>query len=182
MTFRTFLSKLNWRQMLVHFVAMWFFIHAFQFLSYLTNIRLYEAVQTSSKNNGRFSTANFSAAELVSYLYYTTTSWFFALLLALIISLLMSKWKKWFWLNSLISFLIAYLLERFDYSGWYYLKHIFFLPGSVFKHTSYYPTFYLLTNGAVLLSLGVVTFFNNRITRFVDENREKKKKSTNNLQ
>ncbi|MCU0333886.1 MAG: hypothetical protein MUF62_02420, partial [Chitinophagaceae bacterium] len=72
--------------------------------------------------------------------------------------------RKWFWLNSVLVFVISYLLKRFDLDGWHYLRQIFLAPGQyVDKHSlSHY-----LVNGLPMLTLGLLLFFSKFTNRFV---------------
>jgi hypothetical protein len=92
------------------------------------------------------------------------TSGYVGLLVAFIISLSISVKSKWFWLNSLIVFLLSYVLTRFDLNGWHYLKFLFLAPGQYFDS---YSTWNSLANGLPMLTIGVLLFFLKLTNRFI---------------
>ena len=89
------------------------------------------------------------------------------LIISFVISLTISFKQKWFWLNSLIVFIRAFTLGRLDYLGWQNLKVIFLKPGHLFDN----EIFFILTNGFVLLSIGVFVFSFKPFNNFIDNNR-----------
>ena len=172
MTLPTFIQKLNWRQMLMHFVATWFFIYSFRQLAFLTNVKKYQAVQIliysgESKFSEFLKHTNFTFAQVITYFFYANDAWLIGLLVAFVISLIIAKRWKWFWVNSLIVLLVVFTLKRLDFLGWSYLKEIFLEPGHLFHNTA----LYLLVNGLVLLALGIFVFFYGPFNNFIDNNR-----------
>lgn len=166
MTLRTFISRLNWRQVLVHFVAFWFFIYAFQTLSYLYDTKLIDTVRQS---NGQdtikiLGDSGTTAADVTYFLLWTNASGFIGLLVAFIISLIISFKRHWFWMNSLIAFILTYLLYRFDFLGWTYLKPVFLYLGQKFNNS----TVEFLVNGIILLTIGLLVFFLQRPNQIIE--------------
>ena len=49
MTLHNFISRLNWRQILLHLIAFWFFIYAFETFAYLTDTKLIELFRHSDQ-------------------------------------------------------------------------------------------------------------------------------------
>jgi hypothetical protein len=169
MTHQNFLSRLNWRQILTHFLAFWFFIHAFETLSYLYNIRLLDTVRHSNSQDfeQKFIDNNVSAADLTYFVFWTNTSGFIGLIVAFVISLAISIKRHWFWLNSLVVLIVTYALYRFDLLGWSYLKKFFWRFGQTFSDIK----IELIVNGALLLIIGLLIFFLKRPNTFI-ENRK----------
>ncbi len=168
-----FIQRLKWRQILIHFVAAWFFLYAFQTLAFLYNVRMYDALSKIANANGKSSSfdlkgENFTIGEAITYFYYATATWFVGLIVAMVISLRIAKKRKWFWVNSLVVFLIIIFLKQQELLGWSFLKKIFLSPGEIFKGSAYYTTLYLLTNGLLLLAAGIFIFFNKKINEFID--------------
>ncbi|RXK62076.1 hypothetical protein ESA94_03430 [Lacibacter luteus] len=169
MTLQNFIAKINWRQILIHFVAFWFFIHAFQTLSFLYNTNLVDIVRHSNgqdtvnvlTNNGT------TASDLVYFQLWTSVSGFIGLLVAFIVSLVISIKRHWFWVNSLIAFIATYFLYRYDILGWTYLKKIFWFVGQKFNNT----TIEFLFNGIVLLTIGLLIFLLKRPNQFIENNK-----------
>jgi hypothetical protein len=169
MTLQSLIQKLNWRQILLHFVATWFFLFAFQQFAFLTSPTKFDASRMFVKTNTDEAVKylhdkGFSAAEIIRYFFYAKAAWIAGLIIAFIISLTIAKTKGWFWINSLVVFLTVFLLAGQDLLGWTYLKNIFLMPGRIFTDT----LFYLLTNGLVLLCLGVFVFSFSKFNNFID--------------
>lgn len=169
MTLQNFIARLNWRQILVHFVAFWFFIHAFQTLSYLYDTKLIDTVRHS---NGKIEDTTFvdsgiEASDLSYFLFWTSVSGFIGLVVAFIISLTISIRRHWFWVNALLAFLATYFLYRFHLLGWNYLKQFFWYLGQKFNNS----TLEFLFNGTILLIIGILVFFLNRPNQFIENNK-----------
>jgi hypothetical protein len=170
MAFSNFLSKLNWRLMVIHFVACWFFIYGFQQLAALHDIALTNAF-TNIKNVDDDKMLNvikrFGASRIATEALWINLSGPLGLLTGFIISLLVSLKHKWYWLNSVIVFVVMILLKRFKLLGWYYLKQIVLEPGYLFKS----PTARFLANGLIMLAIGLSLFFMKWSIRFINRNR-----------
>jgi len=166
MKFRSTIQRLNWRQILIHCIASWFFIFAFQTFGYLQNPKMIDLVINGNEKTKELLN-NRSAEDVLNISLYPIIMGTFGLILAFIISLLISKKHHWFWSNSLLAFLIIYVLRWFDVLGWPILKIFFLTPGLVFKNIS----LYLITNATILLLLGIFTFFNNRLQKFISNDR-----------
>ena len=158
MTFHNFLSKLNWRLVLIHFIACWFFMYAFSELFILRDFKFIMSLRDikSARNLGTHKFLPGDMERLVSVALWMSYSYCLGLLTALIISLLLSYKKRWHLLNSLIAFIIAFITWRFHISSWQYLKTIFLAPGRLFSD---YTPWYYLANGLVMLFLGSLLFF-----------------------
>jgi hypothetical protein len=165
MTIRKFVSRINWRQILIHFIAFWFFIHAFLTASALYDVELVAALRQSNKqdlvkifNDGR---------RLNYFLFWTNVSGFIGLVVAVMISLIISIKRNWFWVNALIAFIITYLLYRFDLLGWPHLKPFFLYLGQRFNNIAVE----IFVNGTILLTIGLLIFFLRRPNQFIENNR-----------
>jgi len=86
------------------------------------------------------------------------------LLTGFLISLAITIKKHWYWVNSLIVFLLASLLLRYHLFGWNYLSYIFMALGAVFKE---YSIGYFLVNGLVMLTIGLMLFFLKQVQKFI---------------
>lgn len=166
MTLQNFIARINWRQILIHFVAFWFFIHAFQTLSYLYDTKLVDAVRQSKGQDTIQTLGNYgtTASDLTYFLLWTSVSGFIGLLFAFIVSLTISIKRHWFWINSLIAFVLTYILYRFDLLGWTYLKHIFGYIGQQFNNSK----IEFLFNGIILFTIGFLIFLLRRINQFIE--------------
>lgn len=168
MTFQTFILKLNWRQILVHIIATWFFMYAFQILSCLHHINLLDIVREPNdqlrsqllRKNGT------DASDLTYFSLITSISSMIGLITAFIVSFTISLKQHWFWVNSVLVLVIAYSLSWVDFSAWSFLKNIFLTPGEIFSNT--YLKF--LFNEIILLTFGLLFFYFKKINQFINNN------------
>ncbi len=150
----------------MHSIACWFFIHAFQTLSYLYDTKLIDIVRQS---NGQFNDQalgdnKIEASDVAYFLLWTNISGLVGLLVAFIISLTISIKRHWFWVNSLFAVLLMYILYRFELLGWAYLKRIFWYLGQKLNNA----TGEFLLNGIILLIIGLFIFFLKLTNQFIE--------------
>ena len=162
-------SKLNWRLILIHLAATWFFYYAFQQFSYLYNIEyitifrqpeekeIYEALQQHG----------YTVSDITNHLLIYQASGLLGMLVAEIISLIIVLKSRWFWVNSVLVFLIMYAMGWFNITGWTILSRVFLKPGQLFDNI----TLEFLVNGIVLLLIGLFLFFSKTITKFIHQQR-----------
>ena len=176
MTIHTFIVRLNWRQVVIHFIASWFFIYSFQILAALHNTNLVDIIRQTGKDNLRnaLNEKNISASDITEIAIWLSIANTIGSLVASGISLTISIRQKWFWVNSFLVFVLFYVLSWLDLSGWTYLKRIFLKPGELFNNT----TLEFLANGLILLTLGLFTFFLPGINRFIAKGNRSTVKST----
>ena len=160
MALSTITSKLNWRLIVVHFAACWFFYYAFQLLFILHDFKFISPLLVSSKLP-----RNVDANRIAIDAFWISMSNSIGLIIGLLVSLLISFKQHWFWLNSLIAFFMACLVCRFSILGWDYLHHIFLLPGRVFKRDN---SLRFLTDGIFLLGIGMLLFFSRSMINFIN--------------
>jgi hypothetical protein len=165
---RKFFSQLNGRLMVIHFIAFWFFIYAFQTLSFLHDYSFLYLGENSF--NGERLPARFSGD-----MEFIRQAGNIGLLVAYIISWSISTKREWFWLNSVIIFVLAFVLKNFGWLGWKYLSHVFTAPGNVFKEHSVVSYW---INGFVMLAIGLLIFFSKKLIRYIDAHPSNPKKTT----
>lgn len=158
------LKRLNWKLILLHFVATWLFIHSFYILSYLHDIEFTEFIMKNRNEIPVFDEIPFDTKRMGNFFMITGVSKFIGLLIAFIISLSISIYRKWFWLNSVLVLLITYTLFRLDFLLWDYLKVIFrfiggFMPNVILD---------FLVDGLVMLFLGLLIFFQKKINQIIE--------------
>ncbi|MBS1529087.1 MAG: hypothetical protein JSU01_02165 [Bacteroidetes bacterium] len=86
------------------------------------------------------------------------------ILIAFLISLVLSIKHKWFWLNSLFVLLAglgSFLVDRFY---WKHVKFIFMSPGLLFKSDWWFN----FIGSIFMLVIGLCLFFSKRIIRFLN--------------
>lgn len=162
---KTFLSKFNIRLLIIHFIAFWLFIFGFRTLSFLHDFGFLvvappevRMIETARLN------FDMEVGVQVSLL---------GLVAAYVISGVISLKRDWFWLNSLVIFVLAYALKYNNLLGWTVLQNVFLLPGRVFGEST--RAFYIV-NGAIMLGLGCLLLFSGKIKRFIDGGGPVKKK------
>lgn len=157
MTLSDFKAKLNWRLILVHMAACWFIYYAFNLFSFLNDVSFTEALLRHANMQ------QFSPQRITHNLIWESLEPQIAILIAFIISLVVTRLRHWYWVNSLAAFMLACLLCRFGFA-WHYLKIILLTPGDLF-HTVLWK---LIINGSVMLAIGLLLLFLNGVARFID--------------
>lgn len=152
--------------MLIHFLAFCFFIYAFQTLSFLYDTTLVETVRHSSEQEAikTINKEGKTASDLVYFSTWVNTSGFIGLLVGFAISLIISFKRQWFWVNSILTFILTYLLFRFDLLAWTFIKKIFLLSGQLFNKS----TMEFLLAGTILLTIGFLIFFLRQPNQFIE--------------
>lgn len=140
-------------------------MYSFQTLAILQNPSIVDIVRQSENDGLRkgLDQNNISVIDLTYFIEWTSLGNLIGLLVAFVISLAISINRKWFWFNSFLVLIVVYILGRFDLLGWNYLKKIFLTPGEIFRDIK----LEFLTNGLLLLILGLLTFFLARINKFI---------------
>lgn len=152
-----FLSKFNWRLIVIHTIALGFFIYAFKMFVYLHDPEIWVKMEHGN-------VVGVDTKRYVNDVYWGAFSGLVGAFIGLIISLLLSLKNKWYWLNSVIAVVIAVNLMEYDLFGWGLLKHILLLPGTILE--SYNG--YVLVNGFVMLAIGALLFFLKPIRKFIN--------------
>jgi hypothetical protein len=168
MTFQTFLSKINRRQILIHFIASWFLLQAFNILVYLTDIKLLKLLEVNqlTPEGIRKIMNQMSGQDIAYYAILTSTAGFVGTIVAFIISLFISIKNHWFWFNSLIVVITINLLSFLNVLGWHILRSIFLAPGNLFNN----HVVEFSINGIYLLLFGIVLFFSKKTNLFINNN------------
>ena len=164
------MQNLRWQQILVHFTALIFIVHAFHMFSYLFGIKIID-IYFGNKNmtvNSLLRSGLFSGEYLTDFLIWQSLSVSIGCLFAFIVSLFISLRKKWFWLNSLLVLLLAFFLFRYFDLGWSVLKTlVLYFRGKKDK-----SIFLFSSTVIVLMVIGLVIFFAKPSIRFI-ENKKK---------
>lgn len=160
----TFLSKMNWKIIVLHLLASWFFMTGFFTLSFLTNIQIAEAFKSFIPFTGAAWWGN-SVNSFVLTIYFAG---FAGLIISFIVSLFICIRKKWFWLNALIVFLLSILLYKFYWEFWNMARPFAWFIGE--KMESIFLQF--LINGIMLLGIGLFIFFSKWNNKFIQRNKE----------
>ena len=157
MLFKNFILKFNWRFCLIHFLAIYCIMYAFNTFASIAYTDLVTAYFSKGKEDIT------SLQDLSNFLITIDIATFVGLLIAFIISLVMATRKKIWWSNSLLIFIIAFSLHRFDFFGWQYVKYIFiYILGWIDNLALYYTIC-----GTLLLSLALLLMFSKTTNRFI---------------
>jgi hypothetical protein len=152
------LQKLNWRLVLLHFMAGCFLMHALSILFYVSSPSMIKQLSMIVGNSDAFKKYVVADngnryVELMAFDYYASLAFLVGLLVSFITSLIISMRKKQLWVNSLIVFALHILLLRYEDEQklrWRIVGVSKFL---------YYPTVYLSLLGFGLLFLAFFFFF-----------------------
>lgn len=164
----SFFPKLNVKLLIIHFIAFWLFIYAFQTLSFLYdfNFLLFLPVEARLNDANR---VNFDMKIVAQ-------AGLLGAIVAYVISWRISLKRNWFWLNSVLIFVLIYVLKLYDLLGWNKLQKVFLLPGQIFRLNT--RTFYV-TNGLIMLAIGCYLLFSEKVKRFIDGKGSAEKKTAN---
>lgn len=168
MTLKTFISKLNWRQVIVHLLACYFLMYAFQTLSYLYDIRLVEISRhyDQSTLTQELDKRKIDHDYYADYLgYYPFMMGLIGLLVAFVISIVIAIKRRWLWLNSFIAFVITYFLYRLNIPPWKIVAPIFRYPGQIITGS---VKLEFIINGIIPLAIGMLIFLSKYSKRFIE--------------
>ncbi|AWH86650.1 hypothetical protein HYN59_16730 [Flavobacterium album] len=159
---KTIISRLNWKLIMLHGVAAWFVIYAFRFFVF----SYYAGLITEADKTGIKQTAENRPEETSDFIIILALGGFVGLLIAFIISSIITVKNRLYWLNSLIVFVILYVLLRYKFLGYEYFKDIFLFPGKfVDDKTAKY-----IIDGSIVLLIGLVIFFSKKTNQFIKTN------------
>lgn len=164
---KDFAARINWRQIVVHALAFWFFMYAFETLAYLFHIDLIDASKSTNLNmNEMIQKKGIGVVEITSFLITQGFAEIAGILIAVVLSFIISFKNKWFWFNSLLSLLLIFLFMRLRLTGWDQIRDFFYLPGRLSSNI----VIELLINGMILLTIGLLLLFSKPIKRFIAGN------------
>lgn len=132
---------------LFHFLGLWFFSHAFGFLAYLDHLEVAEFVRHSTEKPDAETLIRFSKLVFSRSIAYAAGS-----LVALLFALMVSSKFKGTWINTVIAFIIFFVLNRLNLTGWDLVGRFLLFGNDLFDGLLYF-----IINGIVLIALG--TFF-----------------------
>lgn len=157
---KTLLQKLNWRLILIHFLAFVLFAIAFKELTYLHDYKYMQTVLDAMQN--KKCCMSFDADRLAWYNTLPALLELGGLLIAFIASLGIDLYKKYPSLNSILSFFIAFFSLRYvnELPVSFYITYPFhFAPAMVA----------IFCAGCILLLLGIFLLFSDYVSRFIDD-------------
>ena len=162
---RSFFSNFNARLMIIHFIAFCLFTWAFETLGFLHD---YDFLFSVAQHINRITFRDQFNADLE----FVVQAGNIGLLIAYVLSWIVSNKRNWHWINSVVIFVLAFSLKNFLLSS--FLAKTFLTPGGPFK--MYSISGHLLL-GVALIALGSLLIFLKRIIRFIDAAGKTVKKS-----
>ncbi|CAM3837262.1 hypothetical protein FLGE108171_16000 [Flavobacterium gelidilacus] len=151
------MKKINYLQIILHLIATSFFIFSFQFFSAFYNVKVYNltleyGVENVFKNMEEYGVT-------VMDIWISNTMFAFsssiAILVAFIISILISLRRKWSIWNSVIILVLSLISDQFDFFGIYHVKK-YLSPSFYFSSNLF---IYFLISGSFFLTIGLFVFF-----------------------
>jgi hypothetical protein len=143
---------------------MWFFMYAFETLTTLFYLDTVELIRNTNGNTEEISKRDaFWPVKTTSYLVSVGFISLAGLFLGFVTGLILSSKNNWFWFNTFLSLALILILMQLRLTGWSQLKIFLYFPGQLFSNLF----IEFLINGVLLLSIGLLLFFLNPITRFI---------------
>jgi hypothetical protein len=162
---KSFLSNLNTRLLIIHFIAFWLFMYGVQTLAFSHDYKfLYYGSERVMRLNfpGRFE-ADMTFIEQFGNI---------GLVIAYIISWAISSKRNWHWINSTVVFVVMFLLENLLVLKSPGVHAIFLRSGGLFK---VYSLWGHLVIGIVLIAASLSLFFAKRVVRYISYETQKDK-------
>ncbi|TDP01569.1 hypothetical protein [Flavobacterium sp. 245] len=158
-------QKINYIQIIFHFIAAYFIIFSFRTFSWLNDIKLIELAdihgpQYVMKNHEKL---GITPAEIAFFNFWPGVYSLAGIVFAFIISIVISKIKKWSVLNSFIVLITIYLLYRFTSLGWDYFRLF-----AIGRFVDNYHLNFIIT-GSLFLIIGLVIFFSKWTNKLIQK-------------
>jgi hypothetical protein len=165
---KKFLSKLNIRQLIIHFIAFWLLIYGIHTLASLYDFKFLYS-DFALKQQGEF-LQRFNNDLFIIY-----QSGNLGIIIAYIISYRLSVKRNWYWINSIMVFIVVFALYFIDHLGWEHLKATFLYPGrAIFGDDSLAA---VIINGLIMLAAGFFLLLKKQIIDFIDRGVTREKKA-----
>jgi hypothetical protein len=150
------MRKINYLQIIFHFIATCFFIYSFYSFSAIYNIKILTLISENGSENVLRNSEKFGITimDIWNFSFVTQLSAVLGILTSFIISMVISIKNKWSVWNSFIVLVLCYTLNRFNLLGWNYLKNYISL-GRLVNNL----LFSFLITGSFLLLIGLIIFF-----------------------
>lgn len=165
MTNSSIIKGVNWRQIVIHFVAIWLFSLAFEAFSYLLDTEFLSQLILAKQKHIKVKTLleGQSGEKFTNIFYHSAIGYFSGLMLGLIISIIISIRRRWFWLNSLLALSVIFILGQLWIINSYFLRAVFLFPGIILQDIS----LTVIINASILLLLGCILFFTPKANEFI---------------
>lgn len=163
-------KKINYVQIIFHFIATYFIIFSFQSFAWLHDVKIIELTEIHSARNVFDNQEKYgiTPVDIALFSFWPSVACFVGIVFGFIISIVISKIKKWSILNSFIVLVIIYLLYRFNLLGRDYFRP--FLSIGRFIH-NYQSKF--IINGCFLFTIGLMIFFSKWTNKLIQNQYQK---------
>ncbi len=164
------MRKINYLQIILHFIATCFLIYSFYSFSAIYNIKILTIISENGSANVLRHSEKFgiTTMDIWKFSFVTEISAVLGILTSFIISMVISIKNKWSVWNSFIVLVLCYTLNRFDLLGWSYLK-TYISPGRLVNNL----LFSFLITGSFLLLIGLIIFFSNFLKNRIENQKLK---------
>lgn len=153
----------------MHLLACYFFMYAFQTISYLYDIRLVEISRhyDQSALPQELDRRKIDHDYYADYLgYYPFIMGLIGLLAAFVIAIVIVIKQRWFWVNSFIAFVITYFFFRLNIPPWKIVAPIFRYPGQMITGSTWLE---FIINSAIPLGIGLFIFLSAFSRKFIEK-------------
>jgi hypothetical protein len=167
-------NKINWRLLLIHFIATFFFILSVKQFTPLSDIELIELIDKYGVKDGvsHLNDTDIFSGRIEHLFYMLLMSEPIGLLLGFAVSLTIVLRKKIYWLNAVIVALATYVLIRLGFYNLNIFKTIFFSFGRLTTPLISLKI-KLITNGVLLLFFGLFILFNKWTNKYISVLKDK---------
>ncbi|MBB4803056.1 hypothetical protein HNP37_003131 [Flavobacterium nitrogenifigens] len=158
-------QKINYIQIIFHFVATYFIMFSFKTFSWLNYIKVIEAAAIHGPKYvmENLEKLQITTVEIAYFNFWPNIISLVGIVFSFIISITISKIKKWSILNSFIVLIIIYLLYRYNTLGWNYFKIL-----AIGSFIDDYHLNFIIT-GSFFLIIGLVIFFSKWTNRIIEK-------------
>jgi cytochrome c biogenesis protein CcdA len=159
------MNKINWQLIIIHLIATFFVTTSSIQFGTLNDVGILELIDQNGVKHllQPLSKDDKFASRLANFSLWSNLSTYFGLLLAVIISIILTLKRNQYWLNALIVFAIALLLNGLGFFENKLVDTLFLAPGNLTEHWG--PQYKFITNGILLAVAGFFTFFNRGIDK-----------------
>lgn len=163
-------KKINYVLIIFHFIASYFIIFSLKSFSWLYSIKILELTKIHGAKNVFDNQEKYgiTPGDIALFSFWPSVAVFAGIVFTFIISIVISKIKKWSILNSFIVLILIYLLYRFDLLGWDYIRSYL----SVDRFIDDYQSIFII-NGLLLLIIGSIIFFSKWTNRIIQNQYQK---------
>lgn len=162
-------QRINYIQIIFHFIASYFIMFSFRTFSWLRDIRLIELSQIHGSQYvmDNHKKLGITLEEIAYFNFWPNIYSLIGIVFALVISIVISKFKKWSVLNSFIVLILIYLLYRYNSLGWDYFRIL-----AIGRFIDDYRLNFIIT-GSFFLIIGLIIFFSKWTNRLIQNQYQK---------